>query len=160
MKILALLLIALISIPAVLAVSKSYQALYPTKKNLTATAPSIPKSFKGLQGVIGVSVEEPERPYGPQKPFGKPKPKRFKGAGNIPPGYVGLGGIAGEAPSISANPCVDLGCQPRHGIIADRSAKTYYRCRCPAARNIPNESIQCLDTPALAERAGYHAGTC
>ncbi len=157
MSIIAVLLFA----PAVLAVAQSYQKIYPQKKYERPTGPSVPTGFKGLQGIIGVSVEESERQYGPQKPFGKPKSKRLKEQARLPEGYRGLGGIAGEGITTSKGACEEFGCKPSHTVVGDKGTKMYYRCRCPAAKSIVQNNIQCLDSPGLAERLDYQrGGTC
>lgn len=142
------LVIALLLAPAVFAVHE--------QNNQTAKK----REFRGLTGIYGVSVEEPERPYGPQKPFGKPRPKRLAMQAPLPPGYRGLGGIAVRGPSFGNESCAAFNCGPFQNVVADTSTKTYYRCRCPLASAIPKERLKCLATPALAEKIGYTPGPC
>jgi hypothetical protein len=126
--------------------------------NLTA---KVPKHFTGLRGIAGVSVEEPERRYGPPKPFGKPGARRWEVLAPVRPGYVGIGGIAfGAGPNVSIAPCAAFNCTPSQYVVGDTSAKAYYRCYCPSARAISPENIKCMETPSIAERIGYHAGLC
>jgi hypothetical protein len=127
--------------------------------NQTKQSPSKKREFKGLQGIAGVSVE-PEQKYGPQKPFGKPAPKRLKGLAALPPGYRGLAGIAPESMTAGRAPCAGFSCKPHQYVVGDTSTKTYYRCYCPAAKGIAPGNIKCIDTPAIADKIGYRAGTC
>lgn len=161
---LAVVLLALlvVSAPAVLAAARSYQYLYGTRpEEPIGVQPKAPSRFQGLQGIVGRSVPEQEKAYGPQKPFGKPRPKRLKGAANLPGGYVGLGGVAGEDIRPFKQPCEEFGCKPTENVVGDVSTKAYYRCYCAGAKTIAPNNLKCIDTPAIAERIGYHkAGAC
>ncbi len=122
-------------------------------------SPRKERTFRGLQGIVGVSVEESEKPYGPLKPFGKPVLKRAAPL-RLPLGYKGLGGISGKEPGISKAPCEEFNCKKSQYVVGDIKSKAYYRCYCPAAKNIPKENLKCIDTPGLAEKIGYHSGVC
>lgn len=151
MKIIALLCIALVFCStAALALHESE----PPKQN-----PKKTRAFTGLTGIQGVSVEPAERLFGPPKPFGKPAPKRYERQAPLPPGYKGLGGIASGLGS-SVQPCAAFNCKPGQYVVVDTSSKKYYRCYCHAAASIKPENVKCLDTPSLADRAGYTPGTC
>src|SRR3989304_1710244 len=99
---------------------------------------------------MGVSVERQE-PLRPQKPFGKPRGKQVMLA-PLPPGYLGLGGSAGQGPGLSRPQCADFFCGAGQTVVGDTSTNKYYRCHCPAAKNIALENVQCITTPAIAER--------
>jgi hypothetical protein len=123
-------------------------------------SPKRAREFKGLQGIAGVNVEPSEPVYGPQKPFGKPRPKRIEQIANLPPHYKGLEGIASAYPSATQLPCSQFGCKPGKNIVANTVTKEFFRCYCASAKEITKEQLTCIDTPGLAERMGYHAGKC
>jgi hypothetical protein len=166
MKMLAIALIALlIALPAVFAATRSYQVigaqLSSLSRNTSVQLPQVRSGFTGLQGIYGRSIPEPERKVGPQKPFGKPAPKRISQLANLPGGYIGLGGIASGEPGISKAPCEQFSCKPTQFVVGNTRTMEYFRCYCRGAAGIPNESVKCLDTPTIAERLGYHkAGSC
>lgn len=159
--------IALLLVPSVFAATRSYQLLsaYPTIVRAASTIHNqtmlVPTHFTGLKGIAGVSVEPAERTFGPPKPFGKKPVKRWEALAPVRPGYVGIGGIAfGAGPNASIAPCAAFNCKPSQFVVADTSTKTYYRCYCPAAKNIKPENIKCIETPGLGDKMGYRAGTC
>lgn len=164
---LALLIAALLVAPAVLGASYSYQKIgekplmtrVRTPGNVYNQTVIVPSHFGGLQGIIGRSIPDPERVYGPEKRFGKPAPKRQIGLAKVREGF-GVGGIMTGAPGTTKGPCDDFNCKKSQSVVGDAKSKAYYRCYCPAAKGIANESVTCIDTPAIAERIGYHAGTC
>jgi hypothetical protein len=163
---LVLLVIALLAMPGALAASRSYQIVSPysttvrTPGNVYNQTTLVPKHFVGLQGIVGVSVE-PEKKYGPQRKFGRKDIKRLAALAPVRPGYVGIGGVAfGAGPNASVAPCAAFNCKPHQYVVADASTKTYYRCYCPAAKNIAPENVKCIDTPGIGDKMGYRAGAC
>jgi hypothetical protein len=164
---LALLLVMLLALPAVFAASQSYQRIgekplmtrIRTPGNVYNQTVIVPAHFGGLQGIIGQSIPDPERVYGPEKRFGKPAPKRQIGLAKVREGF-GVGGIMTGAPGATKGPCSDFNCKQSQSVVGDTTTKAYYRCYCPGAKGIANESVKCIDTPAIAERIGYHAGPC
>jgi len=174
MKTLAVLLLALmLASPAVAARAAALAyAKQPTIfLNKTLTAPqmsaralikynaSLSKhDFTGLGGLYG-AVAPQEEDYGPAKPFGKPRPKASKSA-KLPEYYVGVGGIANATPGTSVDPCAQFQCKPGENVVANTASKKYYRCYCAAAKNIDPKVRKCFDTPHVAQKIGYTAGTC
>jgi len=156
-------IILLLAAPAVFAATRSYQIISSQPQGLmqpNVSLAKVPSYFTGLRGIVGVSVEAPEQVYGPQKRFGKPALKRFKGMAKLPPGYRGLAGIAGPGPNISIAPCAQFGCKPSQYVVGDLTTKAVYRCYCPILKNISAANLKCFDTPAVAERAGFHRAEC
>ena len=164
---LALLLVVLLAMPAVLAASQSYQKIGERPLMTRARTPVnvynqtvvVPSHFSGLQGIIGTSIPDAEQVYGPEKRFGKPAPKRQIGLAKVRKGF-GVGGIMTGVSGTSKGPCADFNCKQSQSVVGDTQSKAYYRCYCAGAKSIANESVKCIDTPAIAERIGYHAGTC
>jgi hypothetical protein len=160
---LAACIIVLLFVPVAFAATRSYQIIEirsPGIMQPNVSLARVPEGFTGLRGIAGVSVEEPERAYGPQKPFGKPAPKRLKGLAKLPVGYRGLTGIAGAGPNISIAPCARFGCKPGQYVVGDLTTKAVYRCYCPILTNISSANLKCFDTPTVAERAGFHRTEC
>ena len=163
MKLLALIVLAVLlmfPVSAKQVIYAPYASSTQTYAQLHNITPVYRPGFAGLQGIVGVSVEQPEREYGPQKPFGRPAPKRLRGQAPLPEGYKGLGGIAGPGPSSTVPMCATFKCKPGQYVVGDTSTKEYYRCYCDAAKTIKPENIKCFDTPALAARLGYRQGSC